>query len=146
MAICFDCWKLVKITDVKPRKVYWNGWRRWGYEIESEDLMKNHWDNDCPKAKAKTQDGSARLIQRAWRAYKLRPETLARRIWNMVRNDGTPNEKKYLGILPRSRDHYFINGKLIEFNNIADPFYSQNEYNLYSSGVWAREKKYQLRE
>ncbi|RIA83344.1 hypothetical protein C1645_833988 [Glomus cerebriforme] len=34
MAICFDCWKLVKITEVKPKKVYYNGWRRWGYESD----------------------------------------------------------------------------------------------------------------
>jgi hypothetical protein len=42
MAICFDCWKLVKITDVKPKKKYFEGWRRYGYEIKSEDLMKYH--------------------------------------------------------------------------------------------------------
>ena len=29
MAICFKCWKLVKITEVKPRKVYYDGWCRW---------------------------------------------------------------------------------------------------------------------
>ena len=44
LAICFKCWKLVKITEVKPRKEYFDGWRRWGYEIKSEDLMKDHWD------------------------------------------------------------------------------------------------------
>ncbi|PKK58414.1 hypothetical protein RhiirC2_857795 [Rhizophagus irregularis] len=43
MAICFKCWKLVKITE-----------RRWGYEIKSEDLMKNHWDNSCFKAETGT--------------------------------------------------------------------------------------------
>src|SRR5436305_3813687 len=58
MAICFDCWKLVKITDIKPKKTYFDGWRRYRYEIKSEDLMKYHWDNEC--SKAKTQDGSAR--------------------------------------------------------------------------------------
>ncbi|CAG8748122.1 16641_t:CDS:1, partial [Dentiscutata heterogama] len=42
MAICFDCWKLVRITEVKPRKVYFDGCHRWGYEVESQDLMKNH--------------------------------------------------------------------------------------------------------
>ena len=42
MAICFKCWKLVKITEVKPRKIYYNGWGRWAYEIVFEDLMKNH--------------------------------------------------------------------------------------------------------
>ncbi|RIA94653.1 hypothetical protein C1645_817708 [Glomus cerebriforme] len=42
MAICFNCWKLVEITDVKPKKTYFSGWQRYGYEIKSEDLMKNH--------------------------------------------------------------------------------------------------------
>ncbi|PKY52430.1 hypothetical protein RhiirA4_425268 [Rhizophagus irregularis] len=60
MAICFDCWKLVKITDIKPKKTYFSGWRRYGYEIKSEDLMKYHWDNEC--SKAKTPDGSAQII------------------------------------------------------------------------------------
>ena len=45
MAICFDCWKLVEITDEKPKKTYFSGWRRYGYEIKPEDLMKHHWDN-----------------------------------------------------------------------------------------------------
>jgi hypothetical protein len=54
MAICFKCWKLVKITEVKSRKVYYDEWRRWGYEIKSEDLMKDHWDNSCFKAKTAT--------------------------------------------------------------------------------------------
>ena len=49
MAICFDCWKLVKITDEKPKKTYFSGWRRYGYEIKPEDLMKHHWDNKCFK-------------------------------------------------------------------------------------------------
>ena len=42
LAICFKCWKLVKITKVEPRKEYYNNWGRWAYEVESEDLMKNH--------------------------------------------------------------------------------------------------------
>jgi hypothetical protein len=46
MAICFKCWKLIKIAEVKPRKVYYSGWV---YEVKSEDLIKNHWDNLCFK-------------------------------------------------------------------------------------------------
>ncbi|RGB22433.1 hypothetical protein C1646_776106 [Rhizophagus diaphanus] len=69
MAICFDCWKLVKITDIKPKKTYFSGWHRYGYEIKSEDLMKYHWDNEC--SKAKTQMEVLRLSkQRAYRNYK----------------------------------------------------------------------------
>ena len=45
---------------------------------------------------------SAKVIQRAWRTYKSRPETWAKQVWNMVRNDNTPDEKKYLGITPRA--------------------------------------------
>src|SRR5437773_9749978 len=29
------------------------------------------------------------------------PETWTKRVWNMVRNDGTPDDKKYLGIIPQ---------------------------------------------
>jgi hypothetical protein len=43
----------------------------------------------------------ATVIQRAYRNYKKRPESLAKRIWEAVRNDGTPDDKKYLGISPR---------------------------------------------
>jgi hypothetical protein len=49
MAICFKCWKLVKITKVEPRKEYYSGWGRWAYEVVSEDLMKDHWNNSCSK-------------------------------------------------------------------------------------------------
>ncbi|RIA85861.1 hypothetical protein C1645_830137 [Glomus cerebriforme] len=42
---------------------------------------------------------SAKVIQRTWRAFKLRSETWMKRGWNMIRNDGTPDKKKYLGIL-----------------------------------------------
>ncbi|RIA88746.1 hypothetical protein C1645_825876 [Glomus cerebriforme] len=54
MAICFKCWKLVKITKVKLRKEYFNGWHRWVYEIKSEDLIKDHWNNSCFKAETAT--------------------------------------------------------------------------------------------
>ena len=40
----------------------------------------------------------ATVIQRAYRNYKKRPESLAKQIWEAVRNDGTPDDKKYLGI------------------------------------------------
>src|SRR6266540_3394458 len=54
MTICFKCWKLIKITEVEPRKIYYDGWRRWVYEVKSEDLMKNYWDCSCFKAKTST--------------------------------------------------------------------------------------------
>ena len=54
MAICFKCWKLVKITEVEPRKEYYSGWGRWAYEVESEDLMKDHWNYSCFKTETTT--------------------------------------------------------------------------------------------
>ncbi|CAB4478969.1 hypothetical protein RhiirA1_455156 [Rhizophagus irregularis] len=54
MAICFKCWKLVKITEVEPRKEYYSGWGRWAYEVESENLMKDHWNYSCFKAETAT--------------------------------------------------------------------------------------------
>ena len=58
----------------------------------------------------------ATVIQRAYRNYKKRPESLAKRIWEAVRNDGTPNRKKFLGILgyyqkvknPETQEEYVI--------------------------------------
>ena len=40
----------------------------------------------------------ATVIQQAYRNYKKRPESLAKQVWEVVRNDGTPNEKKFLGV------------------------------------------------
>ncbi|CAG8811947.1 12074_t:CDS:1, partial [Cetraspora pellucida] len=42
-------------------------------------------------------------IQQAYRNYKKRPESLAKQIWESVRNDGTPNRKKFLGILRKGQ-------------------------------------------
>ncbi|CAG8784378.1 2951_t:CDS:2 [Racocetra persica] len=61
IAICFKCWRLVKINEVKPKRVYWEEWHRWDYEIKSKDLMQYHWDNEC--FKANIQDKSIQIIQ-----------------------------------------------------------------------------------
>ena len=58
----------------------------------------------------------ATVIQQAYRNYKKRPESLAKRIWEAVRNDGTPDRKKFLGILgyyqkvknPETQEEYVI--------------------------------------
>ena len=76
--------------------MYFGGWCRYGYEVKSEDLMQYYWNNEC--SKAKTQDGSARLILKAYRNYKKRPVSLAKQIWEVVRNDNTPKEKKFLNM------------------------------------------------
>ena len=136
MAICFDCWKLVKITDVKPKKTYFSGWRRYGYEIKSEDLMKYHWDNEC--SKAKTENGCAKLIQRAYRNYRKRPVSLAKQIWEAVRNNNTPKEKKFLYMPDReirctvNMDiWYSIDGWYRPYHVPLDQFYDYISYSKH---------------
>ncbi|CAG8570815.1 1964_t:CDS:2, partial [Gigaspora margarita] len=51
---------------------------------------------------------STKIIQRAWRAYKLRPETWAKQVWNMVRNDG------YNYPLPGEYKEYYLSNNWIE--------------------------------
>ncbi|CAG8818514.1 46170_t:CDS:1, partial [Gigaspora margarita] len=58
--------------------------------------MQEHWDCDC--FKPQTQDGYARIIQTAWRNYKQRPESLATQVWNSLKTNNYPNDKKFLGI------------------------------------------------
>src|SRR5271154_5894459 len=38
----------------------------------------------------------ATVIQQAYRNYKKRPESLAKQVWEVVRNDGTPDDMKFL--------------------------------------------------
>ena len=40
------------------------------------------------------------VIQRAYRNYKKRPESLTKRVWKAVRNDGTPDNMKFLRRIP----------------------------------------------
>ena len=44
----------MKITEVEPRKEYYSGWGRWAYEVESKDLIKNHWNYSCFKTETTT--------------------------------------------------------------------------------------------
>src|SRR5207237_8100014 len=60
------------------------------------------------------------VIQQAYKNYKKRPESLAKQVWEAVRNDGTPDDKKFLDIVPRGKTYHFINGKLIESNYVSD--------------------------
>ena len=61
-----------------------------------------------------------------------------------MRNDGTPDRWKYLGIIPRDMYYYYINGELIEFNWKIDHFNVLYRHTLYSARTWAEEKKEQL--
>src|SRR5947199_5116775 len=42
----------------------------------------------------------ATVIQRAYRNYKKRPESLAIRVWKAMRNDNTPDNMKFLREIP----------------------------------------------
>src|SRR4051795_11945252 len=59
----------------------------------------------------------ATVIQRAYRNYKKRPELSAKRVWEAVRNGGTPGRKKFLGIL--TYDQMMINPEMQEEYDIA---------------------------
>ncbi|GBC13408.2 hypothetical protein GLOIN_2v1797679 [Rhizophagus irregularis DAOM 181602=DAOM 197198] len=76
---------------------------------------------------------SAIAIQRIWRAFKLGPETWVQRVWNIVRNDGTPDRKRFLGELP-SFQRIIINPE------------TQEEYALrvVRPTTWIENKKHQL--
>ncbi|PKC58483.1 hypothetical protein RhiirA1_470904 [Rhizophagus irregularis] len=98
--------------------------------------MKYHWDNEC--SKAKTPDGSARLIQKAYRNYRKRPVLLAKQVWEAVRNDNTSREKKFLSM--PSRDTrctvnldiwYSIDGLYRPFNIPLDQFYDYISYSKH---------------
>src|SRR4051812_5388013 len=85
------------------------------------------------------------VIQRAYRNYKKRPESLAKRIWEVVRNDGTPDRWKYLGIIHPDEGYYYINRKLIKY--IWKNYHFNAPYGdctIYWARTWAEEKRVQL--
>ena len=86
----------------------------------------------------------ATVIQQAYRNYKKRPESLAKRVWEAVRNDGTPDRWKYLDIIPCDEYYYYINGELIKFNQKFDYFNMLYNHTLYSARIWTEEKRNQL--
>ncbi|CAG8819126.1 23688_t:CDS:2, partial [Gigaspora margarita] len=66
---------------------------------ETINVLINYIEPDDQEEKiAYSIFNSAKVIQWAWRTFKLRPETWVKQVWNMVRNDDTPNEKKFLDI------------------------------------------------
>ena len=108
----------------------------------------------------------ATVIQRAYRNYKKRPESSAKRIWEAVRNDGTPDRRKFLGILgyyqkvknPEMQEEYVIACEEFyayfrkyysKYIGIINPIKSTPPYEEYiycgPSGTWIEAKKYQLR-
>src|SRR5581483_9744612 len=61
--------------------------------------MQKHWDHECDKPKSR--DGYARIIQRAFRRFQEKEPSNARRAWNNLANDNTPDDKKFLGLIPQ---------------------------------------------
>ena len=102
----------------------------------------------------------------------MRPEIWAKWVWNIVRNDSSPNRKKYLGILltrerkinPQTQEEYDLH--INEYINCLKKAYNKNitqkyikeylakrttgyeryeEYIYYNPSDWAEWKKDQLR-
>src|ERR1043165_8540214 len=87
------------------------------YNYFSELSMKRSWGFLIAKQyNYQFENFYATVIQQAYRNYKKRPESLAKRIWEAVRNDGIPDRKKFLGILgyyqkvknPETQEEYVI--------------------------------------
>ena len=128
--------------------------------------MKRYWGFLIPKYyNYGFKNFYATVIQRAYRNYKKRPESLAKRVWEAVRNDGTPGRKKFLGILghnqmvknSETQEEYDI--ACDEFHALFRKSYSEyigiinpakvippyEEYIYCSSSRWIEAKKHQLR-
>ncbi|PKK62484.1 hypothetical protein RhiirC2_855652 [Rhizophagus irregularis] len=127
--------------------------------------MKRSWGFLIPKYyNYSFKNFYATVIQRAYRNYKKRPESSEKRIWEAVRNDGTPDRKKFLGIIgyyqrvknPETQEEYT---KLCEeFYAYFRKYYSKyigiinpiklippyEEYVYCFSSSWIEAKKYQL--
>jgi hypothetical protein len=86
----------------------------------------------------------ATVIQQAYRNYKKKPESLAKRVWKVVRNNGTLDRWKYLGIISHDEGYYYINGELIKFNCKINYFNMLYNHTLYFARIWAKEKRNQL--
>ena len=63
----------------------------------------------------------------------------------MVRNDDTPDNKKFLDIVSRDKTYHFINGKLIESNYVSNRFYTENKHNIYFATTWAESVIWMIR-
>ena len=154
MAICFGCWKLVKIDDVNPKKSFHYSRQRYVDYLEPSDLMVNHWNHECDKPQ--TLDGHARIIQTAFRNFRQRPNSLANQVWNTVNNDNTPIEKKYSGVVPQkmknsmTRQQFDLRlaKEIAEYNKYPNRYgLPEREYKKYYYPFdWIGSKKNQFRD
>src|SRR5581483_9665104 len=94
------------------------------YNYFNELSMKRSWGFLIAKQyNYQFENFYATVIQQAYRNYKKRPESLAKRIWEAVRNNGTPNRKKFLGILKKGQ--MIINSETQEeYVIICEEFYA----------------------
>ncbi|RIB11846.1 hypothetical protein C2G38_2102531 [Gigaspora rosea] len=96
MAICLNCWKLIQVNDEKPKKVYASAIYRYIERLEPADLMKQHWDYSCSKAKTRDE----------------RDPSNARLAWLSLPNNNIPEDKKFLGLTshevknPQTREQF----------------------------------------
>jgi hypothetical protein len=132
MAICFYCWKLVKINDKRGC-------------IKAAGLLKDHWDHSCKIPR--TKDRSACIIQTAYRNYRKRPTSFIKRVWEEVRNDDTPKEKKFLGMLGKEVI-YSINmgysSSISDYNSYGRFNSKLRQYKLYHQKSYSEHKRCQL--
>ena len=95
---------------------------------------------------------STKVIQRAWRVFKLRPKMWVKQVWNMVRNDGTSDDKKYLDVIlqkiknPYTCQQYDLrSAERIAMINKGYNYPSLGEYKeYYLPDNWIERKKDQL--
>ncbi|CAG8689627.1 7434_t:CDS:2 [Cetraspora pellucida] len=147
MAICLNCWQLIQVNDVKPKKIYAFAIYRYIETVEPADLMKQHWDYSY---------GSARIIQNAWRRFKERDPSNAWLAWLSLPNDNIPEDKKFLGLMshevknPQTREQFNQwHTKWIEFykNNpmMRSSIINRQYKEYYIPDNWIDFKKSQLR-
>jgi hypothetical protein len=72
----------------------------------------------------------ATVIQQAYRNYKKRSKSLAKQIWEVIRNDGTPNNMKFLGM---KNERYHCSGEIC-----------YKEHCFSAKNGWIYEKRTQL--
>nr|CAG8523891.1 5360_t:CDS:2 [Entrophospora candida] len=86
--------KLFEIEQLVYCEQRWN-FIQWVVQIvEPKDLMQNHGDHEC--FRPKTDFRYIRIIQQSWRNYEQRPESTATKIWNDLKADDYPDDKKFL--------------------------------------------------
>ncbi|GET57835.1 uncharacterized protein OCT59_024822 [Rhizophagus irregularis] len=112
--------------------------------------MKRSWEFLIPKYyNYGFENFYATVIQRAYRNYKKRPKSLAKRIWEAVRNDGTPDNKKYLGItscIPyinwefEKKNQLYVRLANVTYDIIFKIFY-QRDYIIIRGSDWTNQVK-----